>query len=262
MPGPLSSTVTRKTSSEIFFTWTRISGTPWASSHASRALSTASFTVVMIPLVGESKPSRCLFFSKNSAMLMARCFRASSSARDTGGHLGHGVREREGLLLAGPEVFQGHRPGLHLPLPEDRHVIRGPRRVGDLGPQIPVEEVDLDGNPPVPEGLCHFEGPDPSLLGRAHRDPDGPGHLHLAEGDHEPVEADGKAAGGDVVSAEEVGEPVGTAPEHLVLGTEVRGKPLEDHTGVVVQSPRDSEIKGVHEMVLLEDLHGLLDPPP
>jgi hypothetical protein len=56
-------------------------------------LSTASFTVVMIPLVGESNPRRCLFFSKNSAMLMARCFLASSSARDRVHHLHHCVLE-------------------------------------------------------------------------------------------------------------------------------------------------------------------------
>src|SRR3989338_113949 len=59
---------------------TLISGRISASSQASRALSTASFTQVSRALRGLSNPRRCLFLLKNSATLMTRCFCASSSA--------------------------------------------------------------------------------------------------------------------------------------------------------------------------------------
>ena len=42
-----------------------------ASSHASKELSTASLTAVISDLTGESKPRKCLFFSKNSEMATA-----------------------------------------------------------------------------------------------------------------------------------------------------------------------------------------------
>jgi hypothetical protein len=57
---------------------------------------------VMIPRVGESKPSRCLFFSKNSAMLMLRCCFASSSASVRPPHPVDGFGERHLPLLSCP----------------------------------------------------------------------------------------------------------------------------------------------------------------
>lgn len=44
-----------------------------ASSHASSELSTASFTLVRSAFLGESKPSRCRFFAKNSLTEISRC---------------------------------------------------------------------------------------------------------------------------------------------------------------------------------------------
>ena len=52
--------------------WTQISGRMPASSQASRALSTASLTVVSRALRGLSKPSRCRFLAKNSLTEMSR----------------------------------------------------------------------------------------------------------------------------------------------------------------------------------------------
>src|SRR5690606_41071565 len=54
----------------------------WASSQASRELSTASFTVVRRALEGESKPRRCRFLEKNSETEISRCRWARSSAVD------------------------------------------------------------------------------------------------------------------------------------------------------------------------------------
>ncbi len=66
MPGPLSCTPTLNRSAEMRSMWTQISGRMPASSQASRALSTASFTVVRRALRGLSKPSRWRFLAKNS----------------------------------------------------------------------------------------------------------------------------------------------------------------------------------------------------
>src|SRR5262252_3853734 len=51
-----------------------------ASSQASSELSTASFIAVRRAFLGLSKPSRCLFFAKNSLTDMSRCFAAIDSA--------------------------------------------------------------------------------------------------------------------------------------------------------------------------------------
>ena len=67
----------------IFSILTVISGRTPASSHASRLLSTASLTDVINALVSESKPSICLFFSKNSETEISFCFFASSWAIDS-----------------------------------------------------------------------------------------------------------------------------------------------------------------------------------
>ena len=80
MPGPLSSTTMRKRVSSNWMSSTFTSGKTRASSQASRALSTASFTAVRRALRGLSNPNKCRFFSKNSAMEISRCFLASSSA--------------------------------------------------------------------------------------------------------------------------------------------------------------------------------------
>src|SRR5690242_990601 len=51
-----------------------------ASSQASSELSTASLTAVRRAFLGLSKPSRCLFFAKNSLTDMSRCLAAIDSA--------------------------------------------------------------------------------------------------------------------------------------------------------------------------------------
>src|SRR5215472_6121791 len=82
MPGPLSLTVTRKRVAwlaggaapllEATSTVTVTSGRMPASSQASRALSTASFTQVKSDLRGLSKPSRWRFLVKNSETEISR----------------------------------------------------------------------------------------------------------------------------------------------------------------------------------------------
>ena len=74
IPGPLSSTTNSIMSFlvSILATLTLMVGKIRASSHASRELSTASFTAVISDLTGESNPRKCLFFSKNSDI--ATCF--------------------------------------------------------------------------------------------------------------------------------------------------------------------------------------------
>src|SRR3990172_5840999 len=91
MPGPLSSTITRKRPSPLVRSPSRAasqarsrtstvsSGRMPASSHASSELSTASLMVVRSALEGLSKPSRCRFLVKNSEMEISRCFCASCS---------------------------------------------------------------------------------------------------------------------------------------------------------------------------------------
>ncbi|GIW74230.1 MAG: hypothetical protein KatS3mg103_0752 [Phycisphaerales bacterium] len=59
---------------------TSMSGRMPASSQASRALSTASLTVVSSALRGLSKPSRWRFLAKNSLTEMSRCRPAMASA--------------------------------------------------------------------------------------------------------------------------------------------------------------------------------------
>ena len=71
--------------------WTQISGTMPASSQASRALSTASLTVVSSALRGLSNPSRWRFLAKNSLTEMSRCLAAMISA----------VARRRGFPLEG-----------------------------------------------------------------------------------------------------------------------------------------------------------------
>ncbi len=80
MPGPLSSIATRKRSSAMGEISTKSSGRMPASSQASSELSTASLTAVSSALSGESKPSRCRFFVKNSATEISRWREAISSA--------------------------------------------------------------------------------------------------------------------------------------------------------------------------------------
>src|SRR5262245_46685049 len=92
MPGPLSVTVIRKRDawlagggapfSPTISSFTSTSGRMPPSSHASSALSTASFTQVSSALRGLSKPSRCRFLVKNSETEISRC-RAPISTADT-----------------------------------------------------------------------------------------------------------------------------------------------------------------------------------
>ena len=88
MPGPLSSTTTRKrpscdscsASRPRSWTSTRSSGRIEASSQASSELSTASLMVVSSAFEGLSKPSRWRFLAKNSETEISRCFEAIDSA--------------------------------------------------------------------------------------------------------------------------------------------------------------------------------------
>src|SRR5215472_12023244 len=80
MPGPLSWTPILYRLGPVASTGTQSSGTMPASSQASRELSTASLTAVRRAFLGLSKPSRCLFFAKNSLTDMSRCFAAMDSA--------------------------------------------------------------------------------------------------------------------------------------------------------------------------------------
>src|SRR5262245_40574269 len=93
MPGPLSTTVTRKRVAWLAAgggdplltttsTVTTTSGRMPASSAASRALSTASFTHVRSALRGLSKPRRWRFLVKNSETEISR-WRAPISTADT-----------------------------------------------------------------------------------------------------------------------------------------------------------------------------------
>src|SRR5512136_1546559 len=143
IPGPLSSTMIRKTSFEIFLILIKMSGSTCASSQASSELSTASLIVVITPRVGESNPRRCLFFSKNSATLMLRCCFASSSASTMRSHLGDGSRKIQRFLLPGLQVLERHRTGFLLTLPYNNGKIRGLRDMGKLRPEPPVHQVHL-----------------------------------------------------------------------------------------------------------------------
>src|SRR5581483_6105291 len=67
-------------SSEATSSLTITSGKMPASSHASSALSTASFTQVSSALRGLSKPRRCLFLVKNSETEISRCRAPISTA--------------------------------------------------------------------------------------------------------------------------------------------------------------------------------------
>src|SRR5690554_5534681 len=138
---------------------TKMSGSTSASSQASSALSTASLMVVMMPRVGESKPSKCLFFSKNSATLMLRCCLARSSASTMPCHLGDGLLKAPLLLLAGVEVLEGHRACLDLAFPENRGEVRGLCGVGDLGAHSPLHQVGLGPDSCLPEGPGDLERP-------------------------------------------------------------------------------------------------------
>src|SRR5215471_7177496 len=80
MPGPLSWTPALYRLGPVASIWTQTSGTMPASSQASSELSTASLTAVRRAFLGLSKPSRCLFFAKNSLTDMSRCFAAIDSA--------------------------------------------------------------------------------------------------------------------------------------------------------------------------------------
>ena len=56
------------------FTSILMSGRIRTSSQASSELSTDSFTAVIMALCNESKPRKCLFFSKNSLIAICFCF--------------------------------------------------------------------------------------------------------------------------------------------------------------------------------------------
>ena len=80
IPGPLSSIITINLSCVVCLISTFTFGRIFASSHASKALSTPSFIVVDKDFRGLSKPNRCLFFVKNSEIEISLCFFACSKA--------------------------------------------------------------------------------------------------------------------------------------------------------------------------------------
>src|SRR5690348_7502767 len=95
-----------------------------ASSQASRELSTASLTAVRRAFLGLSKPSRCLFFAKNSLTEMSRCFAAIDSAV-TPRRLGCspvlltlGMFVRSSILPEFAFVFMADRSGSNVWMPE------------------------------------------------------------------------------------------------------------------------------------------------
>ncbi len=97
MPGPLSCTPTLKRSLPTRSMWTQISGRMPASSQASRALSTASLTVVSRALRGLSKPSRWRFLAKNSLTEMSRL--AGGHRLGGGAAAGRGARLRVAVAI-------------------------------------------------------------------------------------------------------------------------------------------------------------------
>src|SRR5215470_1370461 len=113
MPGPLSVTVMRKRLAWLAggggpplaatSSLTTMSGRIPASSQASSALSTASFTQVRRALRGLSKPRRCRFLVKNSETEIAR-WRAPISTAET---VGLGVGEGAGLGVSGADAGSG-----------------------------------------------------------------------------------------------------------------------------------------------------------
>src|SRR5262245_20698737 len=125
IPGPLSVTVIRKRLAWLgggggpplatASTLTTTSGRMPASSQASSALWTASFTQVSSALRGLSNPSRCRFLVKNSDTEISR-WRAPISTAETAG-LGSGAG---GLLLATsgfrPRAGAGGLDGFRIPL--------------------------------------------------------------------------------------------------------------------------------------------------
>src|SRR5206468_7977546 len=121
MPGPLSVTVIRKRLAWLAgggasplataSTLTTTSGRIPASSQASRALSTASFTHVSSAFRGLSNPRRCRFLVKNSETEISR-WRAPISTAETPGF---GVAATAGFGVSGAGLGSG-RLALHLDL--------------------------------------------------------------------------------------------------------------------------------------------------
>src|SRR5207249_3259921 len=127
MPGPLSVTVIRKRLAWLAgggasplataSTLTTTSGRIPASSQASRALSTASFTHVSSAFRGLSNPRRCRFLVKNSETEISR-WRAPISTVDTEGDAGRKVcldqsgDDIHGRALGGDDQVNPRRPSL------------------------------------------------------------------------------------------------------------------------------------------------------
>src|SRR4029450_5835682 len=145
IPGPLSATVIRKrlgwlaggAGSPVAAapTPTTTSGRIPASSHASRALSTASLTHVSSALRGLSKPSRWRFLVKNSETEISR-WRAPISTADTAGFAG----------LAGGSVLGESRvrPRVRMDL--------SIQAKSDAGTKFSLRGVVTGGSPALPAG--------------------------------------------------------------------------------------------------------------
>src|SRR5208337_2582035 len=230
-----------------------MSGSTCASSHASRALSTASLMVVMTPLVGESNPNRCLFFSKNSATLILRCCFASSSASTMRFHLGYRRGRIKRLLPARVKILERDLAGFGFPCTDHDCKIRRLRCVCHLSPKPALHKIHLRPDPFGPECPGHGECEAAPLA--CADDPDNGIFfgLHIAQRDHHPVKPDGKTHGSDVVAAKQVREPVRPAANDLVLSAKIVGKPFKDHAGIVVEPSGDPEVEGITDTGSIED---------
>src|SRR5208283_114079 len=235
-----------------------MSGSTCASSHASRALSTASLMVVMTPLVGESNPNRCLFFSKNSATLMLRCCFASSSASTMRLHLGDRRGRVKRCLLARMEIFEGNQAGFRFPLADNGCKVRRLGRVGELCPKAAAHQVHLRPDPAVPEHPGDRERKAAPLISTDNANDGIFCRCNLTQRYHHPVKPYRKTGRGDIVATEKMREPVRPAAHDLVLRAEVVGKALEDHAGVVIQAPGDPEVERVRDPGVVEDPGHLL----
>ena len=65
---------------------------------------------------------------------------------------------------------------------------------------------------------------------------------------------------GDIVPAEQMGEAVCTTSHDLVLRTEVIGKCLEHHTGIIVEPPGNARVKRIRYSHFVQKAKGLLNP--
>ena len=150
------------------------------------------------------------------------------------------------LLLPGLQVLERNLPGFRLTLADDNGKIRGFRGMGKLGPQSPFHQVHLGADPGITESTGDLQARGCALrpCRQCQQRYPFPG-LQLAQRDHYPVKPDRKPAGGHIIPAEQVREPVCPAAKDLVLCPEVLGKSFKDHTGIIVEPPGNPEVQRI-----------------